>query len=185
MILSYKNTRLLERISKGDENAFKELFDIYYHKLFNEAYYFLKDKECAEDVVTDVFYIIWCKRHDLPNVNDIDSYLYITTKNQSFHYLNKGLTQIDHDCNLYELEYIAEKGNPEDELLDREYLKLVQEAIDSLPDKCKEIFRLYLDNVKQKDIATILEISIKTVEMQISIAYKRIKKYVTKRYDNM
>ena len=56
------NKLLLCKISEGDEVAFRLLFDIYYQKLFHFALYFIKSKELAEEVVSDVFFIIWKRR---------------------------------------------------------------------------------------------------------------------------
>ena len=56
-------------------------------------------------------------------------------------------------------------------------------ALDSLPEKCREVFRLFLsDKLKQKEIATLLEISQKTVEAHIATGYKKIHAYLKKRY---
>ena len=76
------NKLLLRKISEDDETAFRKLFDTYYQKLFHLALYFIKSKELAEEIVSDVFFIIWKRRKALGDVDDIEKYLYISTKNR-------------------------------------------------------------------------------------------------------
>ena len=73
--------------------------------------------------------------------------------------------------------------DPESLMEDNEYELLIQEAINSLPPKCKEVFRLVLsDKLKNREIAELLSISESTVNEHIALAYKRITLYVKKRY---
>ena len=76
-------TTLLVKISQGEETAFRQLFDMYYQKLFHVAVYFLKSNELAEEAVSDVFYIIWKKKESLLEIDDIEKYLYTSINNQA------------------------------------------------------------------------------------------------------
>ena len=174
---------LLKKISEGDKTAFRELFDRYYQPLFHLALYYLKSKELAEEVVSDVFFIIWKRKDSLAEVKDIGKYLYTSVKNQALHYIRRSF-QPEHDSlGLYAIEVIPDTDDPESQLFNSEYRELIQQAVDSLPEKCKEVFRLVLsDKLKHKEIAELLDISVKTVEAHIANAYKRIAVYVNKRY---
>lgn len=180
-----ESSALLKRIIENDEAAFSILFDMYYQKLFHLALYYLKSKELAEESVADVFYIIWKRRQTLGEVMDIEKYLYISVKNQCLHYIRRQVIP-DHDpLSLYTIELIPDINNPESVLMDDEYRELVQNAIDSLPEKCREVFRLVIaDNLKNREIAQLLDISEKTVEAHITSAYKRIALSVKKKYKN-
>jgi RNA polymerase sigma-70 factor (ECF subfamily) len=174
---------LLEKITHGDENALRQLFDTFSHKLFHLAYSFLKSREVAEEVVLDVFTAIWNKRKSLMHVNDIEKYLYISVKNQALHSIRRKPVPDENLLSLYEIELIPEDDTPEHILLNKEYEALIQEAIDTLPPKCKEVFRLCLsDNLKNREIAELLSISEKTVSEHLALARKRISAYVKKRY---
>lgn len=84
---------------------------------------------------------------------------------------------------MYEIELIPDSDSPERKLLDEEYRVLVQQAVDSLPPKCKEVFRLVLsDKLKNREIADLLGISEKTVNIHIAKAYRRIGQYVNRQY---
>lgn len=172
---------LLTQISYGEETALKKLFDIYYQRLFHFALYFLKSKECAEEVVSDVFFILWRKKELLEQINNFDNYLYIVVKNQSLQYLKRNRTHKDVSTALYQIEWISDCNNPESKLLEKELEQQIQQAIESLPEKCREVFRLFLsDKLKQREIAELLNISIKTVEAHVSTAYKRISQSINK-----
>lgn len=176
---------LIHRISRDDETAFRRLFDFYYQKLFHAAFYFLKSKELAEEAVADVFYCVWKRRRELPEIDDMNAYLYISVKNQSLQYLRRSPLSGAAPGELYTLEWIPDPDNPERALLDREYKDLIQKAIDSLPAKCREVFRLvFSDKLKHKEIAALLDISEKTVEAHIAKAYARIARYVNRKYDD-
>ncbi|MDR1098042.1 MAG: RNA polymerase sigma-70 factor [Tannerella sp.] len=177
-------SHLLQRIIEGDENALRLLFETCSPKLFHLAYYYLQAKELAEEVVLDVFMIIWKKRKSLHQVQNIENYLYTSVKNQALHYIRRNHIPPAEELSLYEIELISESNNPEDILLDKEYESLVQEAIDSLPPKCREVFRLVLsDRLKNKEIASLLSIIESSVNQYIALACKRIAEYVKKRYN--
>ena len=174
---------ILKQVSEGNESAFRIFFDIYYQRLFNVAFYFLKSKECAEEAVADVFFLIWKKRVSLLEIEDIKSYMFIMIKNESIRYIKKGKLFSENNQDLYIIESLAEESDPERKFIEEEYLHLIQEAINSLPEKCKEVFRLSVnEKLKQKEIAILLDISIKTVEAHMANAYKRIGQYVNKKY---
>lgn len=179
-----ENDSLLNRIIKGDENALRLLFETYSRKLFHLAFYYLQVKELAEEAVLDVFVNIWEKRISLGHVMDIERYLYTSVKNQALHYIRRNHIPPEEYLPLYEIELTPENDDPEHILLNSEYETLIQKAIDSLPAKCKEVFRLVLsDKLKNKEIASLLSISESAVNQHIALAYKRIAEYVKKRYD--
>ena len=160
---------LFGKVVKGDEAAFRLLFETYSRRLFHVAYYYLNSRELAEEAILDVFTVIWQKRETLSHVKEPERYLYISVKNQALHYLRRGGVQ--------------EKDTPEKSLMDEEYQVLVQQAIDSLPPKCREVFRLVLsDKLKNREIADVLGISEKTVNIHIAKAYERIAEFVNRRY---
>ncbi|MCD8043538.1 MAG: RNA polymerase sigma-70 factor [Tannerellaceae bacterium] len=173
------------KVLDDDRNAFRELFMKSSGRLFHLAYSFLHSRELAEETVLDVFTQIWKKRKSLDNVNDIERYLYIAVKNQALHYLRRNYAKDFDQLSIYEVEVISGNDDPESHLINEEYLTLIQQAVDSLPPRCKEVFRLVLsDKLKNREIADILNISEKTVNEHIALAYKRIGQYVNKIYDD-
>ena len=174
---------LFEKVVRGDEAAFRLLFETYSRCLFHVAYYYLNSCESAEEVVLDVFTVIWQRRETLSHVEEPERYLYISVKNQALHYLRRGYVQEKDSFSLYEVELMPDSDTPEKKLMEEEYQMLIQQAIDSLPPKCKEVFRLVLsDKLKNREIADLLGISEKTVNIHIAKAYGRIAEYVNRQY---
>ena len=160
-----------------DQRAFRQFFDLYYHKLLNFAYFFLESSVAAEEVVSTVFISLWKNRKKLPEINRIEAYLFSSTKNKSYNYLrdNKRLIQfrdIDSESDFL----VPQFENPETEMLSREFREKIIEIIEELPPKCKMIFTLIReDGMKYKEVAELLDISIKTVEVQMGRALSKIK----------
>lgn len=173
----------MEQVGEGNETAFRRLFEYYYQKLFHLALFFLHSKEFAEECVSDVFVILWRKRDLFHTVDNVEKYLYTTVKNQALHYIRRDKTADNEYLELYEIESIEEEDNPEKELLQHEQVELIQAAIYSLPEKCREVFRLVMQgDLKHREIAELLGISEKTVEAHVASAYKRIAEYVNREY---
>lgn len=177
--------KFLKQLEEGNESAFRLLFDTYSRRLFHLAYAYLHSKELAEEAVLDVFTTIWNKRDSLSFVKDMERYLYTSVKNQALHYIRRNHVKENDPLDLYEIELLPENDTPEKTLIDLEYQSLIQDAINSLPPKCKEVFRLVLaDKLKNREIADLLDISEKTVNQHIALAYKRISAYVNKQYSD-
>lgn len=179
-------TTLFGKVLQGDENAFRLLFENYSRRLFHLAYSFLHSRETSEEAVLDVFTTIWNKKEALFHVKDPERYLYTSVKNQALHYLRRQTIPEADSLSLYEVELLPEDNTPENKLIDQEYKSLIQDAINSLPPRCREVFRLVLsDKLKNKEIAHLLDISEKTVNEHIALAYKRIAFYVNKQYKDL
>jgi RNA polymerase sigma-70 factor (ECF subfamily) len=158
-----------------DQQAYKELFTSLYPFLYPFARTIVKAKESAEEVVSDVFIKIWEKRKDLEKIDNLKVYLYVSTRNIAFNYLDKQKRNATFSIDDYQAEFTSVYFNPEQMLITADMLALIQKAIDQLPSKCRLIFKLAKeDGLKYKEIAEILNISVKTVENQLAIALHKI-----------
>jgi len=172
--------KLLKRIKKDDHNAFKELFSFYYCRLLNYARSYVQDKHIAEDIVQDVFFNIWVKRHELEINISISSYLYRAIHNKCIQYLrqnyvNENIDNTEKSLKLKEAEILYQSYNnftfSDIEL--KEIEKIVREIYISLPPKTREVFDLSREhNLTYHEIAENLNLSIKAVEYHISRALK-------------
>ncbi|TGE25819.1 RNA polymerase sigma-70 factor [Hymenobacter aquaticus] len=167
---------LLHRIATADDRrAFEQFFTLYYPRLLKFAQFYVKSRELAEEVVSDVFFKLWQKRATLPEVKNMDSYLYISIKNQSLNYLQKAENQPAIPLEDLPAYLSVETLTPERTLLVSELQAEIHRAVDKLPPQCKIIFKLIReDGLKYKEVAEILGISTKTIEVQIGIAIKKI-----------
>ncbi|MFW6257503.1 MAG: RNA polymerase sigma-70 factor [Prolixibacteraceae bacterium] len=167
---------LLSRISnEGDEKAFKQLFELFAGRLYQFAYSFLKNKPVAEEAVSDVFFKIWLNRQSLVNIQNIKAYLFKATYHTSLNYLDqenrkKAISLEDVEVNIG-VDYIC----PETTLINKELKEIIDKSIESLPARCKLIYRMAkVEQMKYKEIAETLDISVKTIDNQLSVAIKKI-----------
>ena len=165
------------RISRfDDEKSFKDLFDIYYTKLVEVAKFFVKDQYAAQDVVSEVFVKVWNNRAKLSDVLNVSTYLYVVTKRQSLNYIRNNEKR-NHDLiGEKEVNTFVEVRSPEKMILTKEFVEIINAAVKDLPSKCRVVYTMVKDDgMKYKEVADTLNISVKTVEMHIGKALKRIK----------
>ncbi len=153
------------------------LYKVYYNELASYIFSLNKNKQQAEDIVQNVMLNIWKNRHLLKIETSLKSYLY---KASYYEFITL------YNSQKRELIYInsAQKNaldvfSEDDSDVIQNKVKKVQEAIDKLPPKCKEIFILNkFKGLRYQEVADNLNISIKTVEAQMSKALSRIKKEI-------
>lgn len=158
-----------------DEAAIELLYEHYFAKLCVFAQSYLKSKEIAEEVVEDVFIRLWSNKNSILQINNLSVYLYKAVKNGALNELEKisRTTSVDFLSTEFSLE--AGNSSPLEELILSEMTQSMQIAIDSLPPRCRMIFKLIReDGLKYKEVAEILNISINTIDNQMAIAIKRI-----------
>jgi RNA polymerase sigma-70 factor (ECF subfamily) len=167
-----------EEIKKDNEHALASLFEKHYVPLCRYAYTYLKDEAESENLIQEVFINIWNKRSEINIRTSVSSYLYRSAKNSAINFLTKNSRhQTESIDNLKGLE-ISNEDSEIDENEFSEMERKLSEALKSLPDKCKKIFIMSrVESLKYREIAEQLNISIKTVETQMSVAIKKIKEY--------
>jgi RNA polymerase sigma-70 factor (family 1) len=158
-----------------DETAYKELFFRLYNPLIKFAKGFLRSKEVAEEIVSDVFMEIWRRRSELMDIDDLKVYMYICVRNAAL----KKLQQIKKDSIVslddFTYEFTSTYITPEEAILTSELFQRIQSVINELPPRCKLVYKLAKeDKLRYKDISAILNISVKTVDNQLGTALKRI-----------
>ncbi len=167
----------IERVALfNDEAAFKELFLHYNGQLFNLAHSFVGSEQVAEEIISDSFMNLWRNRSRLIEIENLTVYLYVSVKNLSIRYLTrnkaKGHLVIDE---LLLANVPTSTQTPDQLMVSKEVVRTIENAIEDLPPKCKLIFKLVReDGLKYKEIAQILNISVKTIDAQMAIAGKRI-----------
>ncbi|MEP1487731.1 MAG: RNA polymerase sigma-70 factor [Algibacter sp.] len=168
----------LEAVKKfraGEESAFKYLFNLYYDRLVTYIVTYTHDKMSSEDIVQQAFIDLWNDRDKLNELRSPKNYLYAIAYNRFIDSVNKNKRQ----NRLLDLVYenaLRNRINEDTEQLDKRVEKM-NRIIESLPPKCKEIILMNkIQGIKYKEIAGIMNISIKTVEAQMSIAFKKIRK---------
>ncbi|NNE77766.1 MAG: RNA polymerase sigma-70 factor [Pricia sp.] len=163
-----------ERIRQDDESALRVLFDQYYNPLCIYALQFSSSLPDAEDFVQGVYVTLWSKRNEIKIQTSLKSYLYKSVFNSCMQEKRKD-QKLEKSLELLKWENLQEQIEEDGALLPQRIEK-IKCLVDALPDRCKEILLLSKrEGYKNKEIAEKLGISIKTVESQISIAYKKIR----------
>lgn len=172
---------LLESICKNDDQqSFEELFKLFYPRLLNFCTQYVKHKEPAEEIVSEVFVTCWINRKSLSQIQNPETYLFIAVRNRSLNYLKH--------FSKYRVTYLEEIGvnrlvnswDPAQELERKESLFKMDQAIESLPLQCRIIFKLIKeDGLKYKEVAEILNLSPRTVEAQLVRAMKKLDKILS------
>lgn len=162
------------------ENLFKEFQPM----LVGFAYKYVKSSEDAKGIVQEVFVSVWKNRDHLELNSNLKSYLFTATKNKSLNFLDKRrIRTVSIDASVTEdrAEIQIDDGNntASEDMELAELQAVIMEEVKKLPPKCQEIFLLSRqEQLSYKEIATKLEVSTKTVENQIGIALKRVRKRV-------
>lgn len=170
---------LFEKIKNNDKKAFEALFKKYYGKLSYFAYTFLNDKDTSEEIVQNVLINIWTKRKELLISATVQAYLYASVRNRSLNFIkkNKNFSALDDTVS-------AMQDQPEEPQLHHSDIQgVIKAAIDKLPTRCAQIFRLSrFEGLSYKEIAAYLDLSQKTVEAQMGIALKNLRKLLKPYY---
>ena len=164
---------------EGDTKAFKYFFERYYSDLCNFVNIYLNDRVLAEEIVQDIFVYFWENKSHLKLNHSVKSYLFAASKFRSLNEIRnkntreKILTKLENTGFEYSLEDNEHFFDPE------QFRSVLNSAVEQLPHKCKEIFLLSKHkNLSNKEIAMELNISIKTVENQMTIALKKLRDYL-------
>lgn len=167
---------LLQRIQHyADQQAFKQLYQQLFFRLYQFAFSFVGSRESAEEIVNDVFIGLWQKRGTLDTIENLQVYLYVAAKNASLNCLRKRRLPVPMSLDELTIAHIRLSANPETLLVSREMRERIQEAIDGLPTRCRLIFKLIKeDGLSYKEVAVILDISVKTVDTQLYLALKKL-----------
>ena len=163
---------------ENSEQAFRGFYELTYDRLFRIAYYYVKHKDGAQEIVLDVFMRLWEQRKKLPEVNSIEDYCFILTKNAALNYLEKEskYTTVHSSC-LPEPQ--EQSCSPEETLITEELFALYVKALDRLPERCREVFiRIREEHQSYAQVAEELGISTKTVDAQLQKAVSRLKEMI-------
>jgi len=163
------------KISAGlNLQDFKKLYRDHYANLCYFGQKYIRDREASEDIVHDVFVKLWEKRNTIDNDKSVKSYLFQAVNNRCLNYIrdDKKFNK-DYDQVLLFDGNAIESTQIEQEELESKILY----TIESLPDRCREVFKLSrIEELKYKEIAEKMGISVKTVEVQMSKALKILRK---------
>ena len=169
------NRELLQKIIlHDDQRAYLELFHRFYPRLMNFTRYYIQSYQEAEDVVAEVFYKLLKNKRQSLEIQNVEAYFFVATKHEALKALKKGKRlQIQENTEDYHFHV---EPSSEKHYLDAEFNSIVSQAINAFPPKRKVIFKLAKEEgMKYKEIAKLLDLSVKTVETHMMIALKTLR----------
>nr|WP_255534518.1 RNA polymerase sigma-70 factor [Chryseolinea lacunae] len=168
---------VIRRMRDGDERAFKLVFDLYYRPLTVFAIKYVGDVEDAKEIVQEFFVRMWSKQATLDIRFSLRMYLYQSVRNACLNFIASDKVE---KKRMMGYNYpLVSNDNALEHMMAAEQEEILMQAIDRLPEKCREIFVMSrMNRLSHQAIATQLNISVKTVETQISIALKRLAEWV-------
>ncbi|MEM7369715.1 MAG: RNA polymerase sigma-70 factor [Bacteroidota bacterium] len=169
--------QLTFRLNQGDKQAFRQLFDQYYPYLISTVLKLSGDMELARDVSQEVFFTIWKNREKLQITSSLKAYLRRAAVNRMLNHLKAQKYQ--HTDTGPILDAPLEGETVLQQLEAGDLQRIIQQAIDQLPQRCRMIFLLCrVEGLSHKEISAQMNISPKTVENQMTKALKTLKKAI-------
>ena len=165
---------LLERLRQGDSAAFDEIFRTWYGPLVGTAERMLRDRAVAEELVQDVMLELWRRRETLAADGSAQAYLFQATRNRVLNHLRH--LKIEQRSEPDVRGESSSTPHADAAVVEEELDVAVQRAVQSLPDRCREVFELSrVHGLKYAEIARQLGISVKTVEAQMGKALRTLR----------
>jgi len=176
------------QLGAGDAEAFKHLFGLYFDRLYRYVFRYLQSAEESQDVVHDVFLQVWRQRRRIGLEQDLRGYLYASARNQALNHLKHRKVEYRfrerRAAAMAAEEGMAEAPDAEREMEERERAAALQRAIDGLPRRQREVLELRWQNrLSYAEIATLLQISPKTVAVHLTRALERLRQVLPRFFD--
>lgn len=175
--------QLLQAIANDDKKAFRCFYDRFYPVIYRFARYFMPYGTACDEVVSEVFCIIWYNRKTIVDIKNIEAYLYTICRNEAWRLLKLEEKYQNISIDEIPVELFVYTESIENELYEEEMFELFKISVNRLPERCKLIFLMSREEkLRNKEIAEILNITEGTVEQQINIAIKKIVGFVKQYY---
>lgn len=171
---------VLKKIKEGDIKAFEELFRLYYSPLCLFAVSITGRMDAAEEIVQDLFYVFWKERANLQVLHSVKSYLYGATRNKALQYCeHREVRERYREAVLSGTGEEHQASDPQGEMEYKELEILINRTLDKLPERRLRIFRMHrFEGKKYAEIASMLALSVKTVEAEMTKALQTLRKEI-------
>lgn len=171
MELSYSGETHM--VKAQSEQAFEQLFKTYFKSLHSYAFTILNSEAVAEEMVQQVFYKLWERKEQLDVHTSVKAYLYRSVHNESLNYLKHLSIKSKHQTHAMQQQQNNYEHSAGEKLAGRELEQQIRQALNDLPEQCRTIFQLSrYEELKYREIADQLGLSIKTVEAQMGKALR-------------
>lgn len=174
-LCNLSDAELLEAFGQHHVEAFEEIYNRYWQKLYEDAYKRLKDREAAQEIIQDFFTSLWINRARLKICSSLQGYLFSAIKYSVLNHLRAENVRTAYS----EILLLADNSsyNSTEEYLNcKELTENIGSGVKQLPPKCRSVFELSRNQYKtNKEIANLLDISEKTVENHLTKALRYLR----------
>ena len=175
----HNDLELIALMRRGHSQAFKEIYDRYWLKIFTVALKRVRSRDDAKDLVQDLFFTLWMKRDCLVISTSLSAYLFTAIKYKVINHIESNIVKENY---LHSLDkaLIDYDNSSNENIISRDLERLLDRRIDNLSPKVKEVFVLSRrENLSIKEIAERLHLSDQTVKNQISKALKALRVHLS------
>lgn len=170
---------VLSKIKEGDVKAFEEIFRQYYSPLCLYAASITGQMEAAEEIVEELFYVFWKEREQLQLFHSIKSYLYGAVRNRSLQYCEHQRVRMQYEETILARPQEVGGVDPQQQIEYRELQDIINRTLTKLPERRLRIFKLHrMEGKKYAEIASLLSLSVKTVEAEMTKVLRTLRKEV-------
>jgi len=170
----YTDKELIRLLDDDSERAIVLIFEAYYSYICKAVYRIIPHAALVEDLAQEVFLELWRKRSQLRITTSLKAYLRRAAVNKSLNYIRDERVKLTDEARAPEIQ--AKRAGALERMEAQELQAVIDQAVDSLPDRCRIIFVLSrFEDMAYKEIAEQLGISAKTVENQISKALRHLR----------
>lgn len=155
--------------------GYKQLFESLYPQLCVFAYKYLNDFETSKDLVQDVFIKVWEDKITFENENHATGFFYKAVKNKCLDYLKSKRYKVTERYELAKIETYETEAFFMSEAVVIETTAVIENAINTLPNKSAQVIRLSIKDYTNNEIARQLSISVNTVKGHKKVAYRKLR----------
>jgi len=170
---------LLKEVAKGNESAFKDLFEGHRLKLFNYLFRITKSRSIAEELVIDVFVKLWVRRDLLPDVKNFDAFLHKVAHNKALDFFRVASRNKVMQKMMAKQAEMPNDTSADKYMLSKEYNEIFYKALNELSPQRKMVFAMSrLQGLTHEEIASSLQLSRNTVRNTIAETLKHVRRFL-------
>ncbi|SMC37558.1 RNA polymerase sigma-70 factor [Pedobacter africanus] len=170
------STDMVTSLKKGEAQAMEQIYKDHWADVFDSACRRVRDKDVAQDITQEIFISLWTNRQRLAIKGSLRSYLQAAVKYKVINYFKSAIVKDKYQEDMFFLAEGQMELSAENKLMVKDMNKEIDEALQALPEKMRQIFRMSRMQEKTiREIAAELGLSVQTVKNQISAALKMLK----------
>ncbi len=171
-----EDVQLINNLKKNSQEGFEVIYNKFYSPLLYFVLGYVKSIEVAEEILTDVFLVVWNRKNDFNSLDNLRAFLYISAKNASLNSLRaiKNKPQMEPISQFEEM--LSNDRTVFNKIIELELVELVLKEVSRLPNKQKDVFNLsFIEDKTVEEIAEELNMSISAVYTNRSRAISTLK----------